>query len=603
MAQWRIIVSRPPVKITDHDDTFHWDTTNDDRHYSYILTMTQQCTDENDVVSDLREQIEGLRSYFAWNSRGRFIVIMVQRQDCDSEATVGALLTELSKWKIINSLVLVQNNNNNNNNNVTENLKIYSWFPYQPTSGVCGQIKKIVLLDTWVWNGGLGFFRKNRTLFDEKIPKKMDGCPLRVQVAHFPPYVVFQKNGKLLEDVPSLTGLDIDMVHTIAEILNMTLKLAPLYDIYPWGRLTNGTWTGLRGGLANDIADIALDAWSNNLEDHLLFQDTERYFTDRVTWYVPRAKPRSRHMSIGRVFTTNTWIILFFSIFGTGIVFWCLGTTQSHLMNAQKYRNIIKCFSDSWAILLGISVQVPHITSLRVFFMACVMFYLSLNNIFQTSFTGYLIEPGLEQTVSSVGELVDSELDIILSVFLALFFDEKLLSNQNRRRIVDTPHECLQNVANTSNVATMLSRNYVMSLGKEFLDQHKQFPLSPFKEDVLNNHIVMLLQKGSYLIDVINNIIIRLVEAGLPDKFLNDFLHTEQHHFASKAVEYLNSGYITMTLSHLESAFVLLFLGICVSLFTLVVEILHSRWGKAGQGKLQEAGEFTLAKVCIPRNL
>jgi hypothetical protein len=89
-----------------------------------------------------------------------------------------------------------------------------------------------------------------------------------------------------------------------------------------------------------------------------------------------------------------------------------------------------------------------------------------------------------------------------------------------------------------------------MSVGKEFLDQHNQFPLSPFKEDVLNNHIVMLLQKGSFFFNVINNIIIWLVEAGLPDKFLNDFLHTEQHHFVSKAVEYFNSNYITMTLSH-----------------------------------------------------
>jgi hypothetical protein len=305
-------------------------------------------------------------------------------------------------------------------------------------------------------------------------------------------------------------------------------------------------------------------------------------------------------MNIGRVFATNTWIMLFFSIFGSAIVFWCLGTTQPHIMDTQKYRNIIKCFSDSWSILLGIPIpQVPYATSLRVFFMACVMCSLLLNSILQTSFTGYLIDPGLH-TVSSVGELVDSELDIILSAFLALFFDEKLLRNQNRRRLVDTLHECLQNVANTSNVATMLSRNYVISVEKEFLDQHKQFPLSPFKEDVLNHHIVMLLQKGSYFLDVVNNIIIRLVEAGLPDKFLDDFLHTEQHHSASKDVEYLNSSYITMNLSHLESAFVLLFLGSCLSLFTLVIEILYSRRGRTGQGKLQEADEFTAVKVCTP---
>jgi hypothetical protein len=588
MAQWRIVVSRPPVEVTNHDDILYWDTTNDDKHYGYVLTMTHQCGDEDEVLLDMREQIERLRSYSAWNSRGRFTVILVQGQDCDSEVmTVEALLKELWKWMIINALVLVQKNNN-----VTDNLQIYSWFPYEPSSGVCGQLKNIVLLDTWIPNEGIGFLQKNATLFHQKIPKKLDGCPLRVQVAHFPPYVIFLKNDTLFEDAPSVTGFDIDMIRTIAEIMNMSLKLVPLYDTYSWGRLTNGTWTGLRGGLANDRADIALDGWSNNLEDHLVFQDTERYFTDRVTWYVPRAKPSPRWMSIGRVFATNTWAMLFFSIFGSATVFWCLATTQPHLMEAQKYRNIVKCFSDSWAILLGSPVpQMPYITSLRVFFMSWVVYSLSLNNIFQTFFTTYLIEPGLEHAVSSVGELVDSELDITLSVFLALFFDEKLLRNQNRMRVVETPYECLLNVANTSNFATMLSRNYVVSVGKEFVDPRKQFPLSPLSDDVLNNHIVMLLQKGSCLLDVINNITIRLVEAGLPDKFLNNFLQTDRHNYVCKSLEYLDSGYITITLSHLQSAFVLLFLGSGLSLFTFVIEILQRRWGQntAQQGRVQQA--------------
>ena len=578
-TQWPIVVSRPPVEFIEHDDTLYWDTTNDDRHDSYILTLTYQCEDKNEVLPDMKEQIEGLRSYAAWNSRGRFIVVLVQQRDCDSEVVVEALLTELWKWKIINVLVLVQKNNN-----VTDNLKIYSWFPYEPSSGACDQVK-IVLLDTWVSNASLGFFEKNATLFHEKIPRKMDGCPLRVQLAHLPPYVVFQNNDGLPRDVPSVTGFDMDMIRTVAEVMNMSLKLVPLYDIYTWGSRINGTWTGLRGGLANDRADVALDAWSNNLEDHLLFQDTERYFTDRVTWYVPRAKPRPRWMSISRVFATNTWTILFFSIFGSAIVFWCLTNTHSHVTAAQHHRSIIKCISDFWAILLIIPVpQMPYTTSLRVFFMSWVMCSLSLNNIFQTFFTSYLIDPGLEHTVSSTSELVDSELDITLSVFLALFFDEKLLRDQNRRRVVNTPYECLQIVAKKSNVATMLSRNYVRSVGTEFLDQQNQFPLSPLKEDVLNNHIVMLLQKGSYFLDIINSIIIRLVEAGLPGKFLNDFFDTEQHRSVSKSLECLNSGYLTMTVSHLQSAYVLLFLGIGLSLFTFIVEILQGRWGRRRAG-------------------
>ncbi|PNF38217.1 hypothetical protein B7P43_G13364 [Cryptotermes secundus] len=407
----------------------------------------------------------------------------------------------------------------------------------------------------------------------------MSGCPLRVQVAHFPPYVIFQKDNNSFEDVSPSIGLDIDMIRTIAEVLNMSLELVPLYDTYPWGKMINGTWFGLRGGLMYGRADIALDAWSINLEDYLQFQGTERYFTDHVTWYVPGAKPKARWMSVGRVFARDTWFMCFFSIFVSATVFWSLAATHSKFEASHKYRNIFNCFSDSWAVVLGVSVpEIPHNASLRLFFISWVIYSLSVSNIFQTFFISYLIDPGLEHGINNIDELVDSELDIILSVFLSPFFDENLLKNPNRRRIVDTPYECLQNVANKSNVATMLSRVYFMSAGNEFHDPDKQLNLSPFNEDVFSDHIFMLLKRGNCLLDRINEVIFRLVEAGLPDKFLNSILDTKGQCSVSRTMEDLNEGYVSMTVSHLQSAFVLLCLGNILSVIAFIMEILHKKW-------------------------
>jgi hypothetical protein len=576
MGRWPILVSCPTGELIKHDGTLYWDTTNDDKHSSYVLTTTYLCKERNEAVLDIRDQIQRLEAYSAWNPRCRFVVVLVEQgKDCDSEEIVGNLLKELWKWKIINILLLVQKNSD-----AIDNINIYSWFPYQPPSGVCGQMLEIVLLDTWVSNDTSGFLKSNTPLFQEKVPNKMNGCPLRVQVAHFPPYVIFQKNGNLFQDVPSFIGLDINMVRTIAEVMNMSLELVPLYDTYPWGKMINGTWFGLRGGLTYDRADIALDAWSMNLEDYLHFQGTERYFTDHVTWYVPRAKSKPRWMSIARVFARNTWLMFFFSIFVSATVFWSLAATRSKFKDSHKYRNIFNCFSDSWAVVLGVSVPaIPYIASLRVFFISWVIYSLSVSNIFQTFFVSYLIDPGLEQGINNIEELVDSELDIILSMYLALFFDEKLLKSPNRRKLVDTPYECLQNVASKSNMATMLSRVYFMSAGNEFLDRDKQFNLSPFNEDVFSNHIFMLLKRGSCLLDRINDVILRLVEAGLPDKFLNDIIDTKHLYSTSQSGADLNEEYVSMTVSHLQSAFVLLFLGTVLSVITLIMEILHRRWG------------------------
>jgi hypothetical protein len=551
------------------------DTKYDNKHGSYVLTSAYLCRGRNEALLDVREQIQRLETYSAWNPSCRFLVILVEQgNNCDTKVTVEELLKELWKWKIINVLIFVKKNSN-----IIDNLNIYSWFPYQPPSSVCGQMMEKVHLGTWVSNNISGFLKRNTPLFQEKFLNKMSGCPLRVQVAHFPPYVIFQKNDSSFEDVSSFIGLDIDMVRIIAEVMNMSLKLVPLHDTYPWGKMINGTWHGLRGGLMYDRVDIALDAWSINLEDYLQFQGTERYFTDQVAWYVPRAKPKPRWMSVARVFARNTWFVCFFSIFVSATVFWSLAVTRSKFDDSHKYRNIFNCFADSWAVALGVSVsEIPYNYSLRLFFISWVIYSLSVSNIFQAFFISYLVDPGLEHGISNIEELVGSELDIILSVFLSSFFDEKLLKNPNRRRIVDTPHECLENVANRSNVATMLSRVYFMSAGNEFLDRDKQLNLAPFNEDVYTNHIFMLLKKGSSLLERINEVIFRLVEAGLPDKFLKDILDTKRQYSVLRTMEDRNEEYVSMTVSHLQSAFVLLCLGNLLSVIAFIMEILHKRW-------------------------
>jgi hypothetical protein len=163
---------------------------------------------------------------------------------------------------------------------------------------------------------------------------------------------------------------------------------------------------------------------------------------------------------------------------------------------------------------------------------------------------------------------------------LSSFFDEKSLKNPSRRRTVDTLYECLQDVAERSNVATMLSRVYFMSAGNEFLDRDKQLNLSPFIEDVYSDHISMLLKKGSYFLDRINEVIFRLVEAGLPDKFLSDIFWTKRQYSVSRKMEDLTEDYVSMTVSHLQSVFVLLCLGSLLSVITFVMEILHKRWAE-----------------------
>ena len=78
--------------------------------------------------------------------------------------------------------------------------------------------------------------------------------------------------------------------------------------------LKNGTWTGLRADIMYGEADIIFASLLRKLEDHLVFDVTVNYFTDRFTWFVARAKSYPRWLGMVRVFDPLTWLVTFLVI-------------------------------------------------------------------------------------------------------------------------------------------------------------------------------------------------------------------------------------------------------------------------------------------------
>ncbi|PSN46889.1 hypothetical protein C0J52_17569 [Blattella germanica] len=390
----------------------------------------------------------------------------------------------------------------------------------------------------------------------------MSGCPIRVSTAHFPPFsIIDNKNGP--SNSITITGLDVKIVQAIAKKMDMILDLIPVYDPYPWGKFENETWKGLRGDLLYDEADIAIAGWAINFKDHLLLDDTERYFTDRITWYVPRAKPNPRWASIARVFASLTWTIFFVSIFISAFIYWLLSRILSIFEVVLSSKSKINSVLEAWAIVLGVSVPTqPYYSSLRLYFISWVIYCFGINTVFQAFFTSYLIDPGYEHQVSNVEELVESNLRLVLSVYLDEFFDSELLSNPSRKLIMDSPQQCIDFAASNDGVSTMLSRSFVKSEIDGYLAKNITFSLSNFVEDVTNIHLVMMIQKGSPYVERLNDIIMHLVEAGIPVKILNEIVNLK-HYISAES-----NDYVVMSVSHLESSFTLFAVGIAFGIIS-----------------------------------
>jgi hypothetical protein len=113
--------------------------------------------------------------------------------------------------------------------------------------------------------------------------------------------------------------------------------------------------------------------------------------------------------------------------------------------------------------------------------------------------------------------------------------------------------------------------------GLEFLSYIKYMkngkPLYvPLKDNIQQGHMAMYLRKGNVLVKRIDSIILRLQNAGIIDKWVNDIRRKFGKHFGNVPV---NDAFCVLTMSHLEGACSLLVLGTLLSIMTWFLEIIH----------------------------
>jgi acetoacetate decarboxylase len=92
-----------------------------------------------------------------------------------------------------------------------------------------------------------------------------------------------------------------------------------------------------------------------------------------------------------------------------------------------------------------------------------------------------------------------------------------------------------------------------------------------FREEQLQIHVSMVLS-NNYILDQINEIIGRLLQAGIPDKIMRDLTDPMGQQKGTHMLVDLAEEYSSLSLLHVVSPFVLLFLGHALSLFIFICE-------------------------------
>jgi hypothetical protein len=516
------------------------------------------------------KQLEDLKSFGkAWDPRGRFLVIL-NKIRTDIQEYVRVILKELNDRNVLNAIVLVPASR------AQHTLDIYSSFPYQSPSGKCGQIRAAVLMDQWIMRNN-GYFARNTTLFPTKVPSDLGGCPLTVSTFPFPPFVIPGHQ----DSVTYKGGFEIRLLEFLATSMNMSI----IYRHPPpglWGRqLENGSWTGISGDLTTDMAEIGFAGSTLSYKEAAEMDFTVSHGPLGFMWVVPCAKPFPRWKSITRVFSPTAWLLVLITILLAAGILSCLARCGVHEL--KLYKTLSGCLFCTCAVVLGVSTSsAPLSVPARFFFILWVWYSLAINTLFQTFVTSYLVDPGHQNQIQSIADILESGVQYgfhpDVNASLQYESDKLLTEIVKHSQPCNAVQACTQRVAERGDFVTISNHHRVEYLNTyKTLDDNGEALLCTFGDKLILNFKTFYLTQGSPLLYQCNHAIRAAVEAGLVEYWWQSELVTSRIAAASIRKISLLDNYSIFLLTYLQPAFYLLLLGHCFAFLIFVGELLCCR--------------------------
>jgi hypothetical protein len=532
------------------------------------------------VVQDVSNQIKKLRKSWAWNPRAKFVILVaeIHMQENSTKQLAADIFADLWLHRVVNVVVMVPTPNVHSNAMGTVSaLELYTWFPYHPP-GRCGDVRDIVLLDRWVVDGkGNGKFHYNIPFFPNKVPLDFHGCPVRVSAFEIEPSVMKASSASTTFD----EGTGIRLLHEIVRKGNMSIVYLDPPNGGHWGSpYGNGSWSGGLGQVTRGQADL-LVAYTY-YRCHIIneIECSIPYFIDKIRWYIPCAMPYPRWMSLTRVFTPSLWSSFLAAYITFSLFMWQAVKISNRIFSQSTenhaYTSLVKCLLNFWAVILedSASNNPPHIAAIRVVFLVWVLFCMSMNTVYQTYLTSFLVDPGLQHQISSDDEVINSGMEYGFpsrwNTFLADLSGERYHHKHNCNNF----KECVNITASTHDFAFLGSAFPVeYMIAAEFTSSDGKPLVCSFDQIFTIQVGLMPITKGYMFLDHLNRIISQLTDAGIIDQWLKDIKFTATLASATK-MDLLPGEYTQLTLLHIQSAFYFLFLGYIVATVAFLLELL-----------------------------
>jgi hypothetical protein len=248
------------------------------------------------------------------------------------------------------------------------------------------------------------------------------------------------------------------------------------------------------------------------------------------------------------------------------------------------------CIYNVLAVITGVSVpQKPISLSLRIFFIAWVWYAVAMTTVYQDYFIGLLVNPGFEESTTTLNDLMQSGIQYGYASYIdALQLSDPLYYTiKANRKTCKLMYKCLRRVIERKDFATIFDSFHPEYFRTKLLLHNIHVPVCTLEEDVIMYRVSMFMAKGNPVLYRFNRLITLVFEAGLIEKWQNDFMPSSRldahptddndTNFSFFATNELNNYYSIFSLIHLQVVFYVLIIGHIVSTFVFLVEVLDYR--------------------------
>ncbi|CAO1421445.1 unnamed protein product [Diamesa hyperborea] len=461
--------------------------------------------------SDLNSIMDVVTKSSSWSPHANLLMYIDRGVD-DWKDLVGYFFKTIWKYWMPNVSIMAPDL-------ITYTHNILTWFPY--AKGNCdGTHNEFVQLgvceNSTIIPDGVN-------IFPAKVPVNMNGCPVKIATLIYPPFIFPPSKGqKVGNDVNLTKGIDIQIIKNIAKQANFSPKFHVLDESENWGQIfpLNNSGTGMMGEFMKHRTDIAVGSLKPDLERHKTFDFTVQYMEDTTVWVVLIADEIPNWRKIFLVFTPTVWILTTVVYLISSILVYFLG--KAALTNDQKEHVLYRSFHGALFAMYGVfvvnSTGFAYTSRIRHFVIFWSLFCIHWYTAYTTSLVSLMTSPIHVEKLRTFDDLKRSKFNFGMTLPTTKYFRSQndtigsfILKNV---QLCNSTKICLHRLTKEKKFSIAISQRYLEYVINEFKEDGK--PIVRVLDDkIVQTPIEMLMFKGNPLLNRFNDLLLRIVEAGL----------------------------------------------------------------------------------------